>query len=226
MYGGVTTSRGTEIFVVDGDLDGSVNVAGNVQAGGMILCDGDLTGVVNVLGDMSGDINIEQDVGTTGTVQIGGDVSGDIDVTGSVFGSIDVGASVTTGRILVDGSLDGPVTVGEGSGVVSLIRVDDLGSNGSIIINNDEGNFDASGDIHIGPTNWGSWPSVIFDGCILVKDGSSGGGDLDGDITVVGCHATTDDLNICIDGSINGSITIDQTGCGNTVVASCIGSCP
>ena len=65
---------------------------------------------------------------------------------------------------------------------------------------------------------------VTFDGCIYVRDesGSGNDGDLNGYITVVGCHATDDDLCICVDGSVGqGAITITQTGCTEQVTHSC-----
>jgi len=109
-----------------------------------------------------------------------------------------------------------------------LIRaIDGLYQGATIQINTDEGDYDAKGDIYIGDPG-GEPQNVIFDGCIRVYyDPSSGdGGDLEGDIDVVGCHATADALIIQIDGSINGTITIDDVGCEHQPGLDTDGPCP
>ncbi|RJP42427.1 MAG: hypothetical protein C4547_00345 [Phycisphaerales bacterium] len=92
-----------------------------------------------------------------------------------------------------------------------------------------DSDHDAGGDIHVGPDDDTSTDPVVLDGCTRIHD--NGGwpvpdrGDLNGDITVNGCHATADDLNICVDGALNGSIDINQSGCQNQVAYPCTG-CP
>lgn len=58
-------------------------------------------------------------------------------------------------------------------------------------------------------------PDIFFDGSIRIH------GDLNGDIQVEGCHATNEDLDICVDGQINGDINIVQKGCSEQVDSSC-----
>ena len=66
---------------------------------------------------------------------------------------------------------------------------------------------------------------MTFDGSIMIKEGH-GGGDLNGNITVYGCHATEDELDICICGRNGGTVDIIQTACENQVQASCVSGCP
>jgi hypothetical protein len=110
---------------------------------------------------------------------------------------------------------------------LSLVRVEEgLGSNGSIVVNNSRGDYDANGAIYIGKPGVLPLPDVTFDGRIKILDSTtSGGGDLNSTITVRGCHATNDDLDICICGNNNGSVTIQQGTC-SSVTWSCVSGCP
>ncbi|RJP39365.1 MAG: hypothetical protein C4547_03575 [Phycisphaerales bacterium] len=89
--------------------------------------------------------------------------------------------------------------------------------------------MNAGGDIHVGPDDDTSTDPVVFDGCIRIYDNDGqpvpDHGDLDGDITVNGCYATADDLNITVDGDISGAITINQDTCQNQVTWT-EGNCP
>ncbi len=132
---------------------------------------------------------------------------------------------------MIDGLLSGDITIVKATGSLTLIHIiEGISLHGDIVINDAEEVFHAHGDIHIGPSSAdpGNMPAVTFDGSILIKkeDGGSGGGDLIGDITVVGCHDTTDDLDICICGTNNGKVTITQTNCANQVTYSCVSGCP
>jgi len=104
--------------------------------------------------------------------------------------------------------------------------LDGLGSDATLEINATEGVLDANGVIYVGPS---SPPNplndITFDGSIAVyDDGSGGGGDLRGAIVVVGCHATADNLEICLEGGDGGeNIKIKQNGCTNQVGWSCPG---
>ncbi len=86
-----------------------------------------------------------------------------------------------------------------------------------------------NGDIQVGPDDDTSTDPVVFDGCIKIRDNDDtpvpDHGDLDGDITVNGCHATADNLNITVEGALNGSIDINQATCQNQVSWTS-GSCP
>ncbi|MCH7845164.1 MAG: hypothetical protein IH850_04970 [Acidobacteria bacterium] len=81
------------------------------------------------------------------------------------------------------------------------------------------GDFNADGDIRVGPTS--GMPNIVFDGCIHIYDAALGGGALNGKIIVRGCHATAADLDICIDGPDNNNVIIQQTDCPNQVDWSC-----
>lgn len=135
------------------------------------------------------------------------------------------------GRVSIDGLLTGEISVGLGTTPLTLIHIiEGIGSAGDIVINDTEGDYDANGVIHIGesPVDPDDMPDVTFDGSILIKkeSGGGGGGDLNGDIRVAGCHATADDLNICICGTINGQVSIKPTNCSNQVSYSCVSGCP
>ena len=119
-----------------------------------------------------------------------------------------------SGRILVDGLCSGTIGIGGKTTSLTLIHLlAGLDTGGTIEINQAGGSVNADGDIHVGPTG-GSVPPITFDGCIRIYEDSQGiGGGLEGDITVQGCHATDDLLTICVDGTINGDITLIQTGC-------------
>ena len=114
--------------------------------------------------------------------------------------------------------IDGDIKIGEKTGSLTLIHLaGGLGSGSTVQINTTEGAYDAEGDIHVGPTVYGGSPppAISFDGCIRIYDDGAGGGeDLDGNITVVGCHDPDgEELIICIDGDDNDNVTLDQLGC-------------
>lgn len=184
---------------------------------------------------MSGTIRTFSDVTTSlGLIDVQGDLQGDIIIGGDVDseGSVLVGGALVApalggaGSIVVTGTIAGTVAIDEQTDANTLIQAV-AGLTGKILINDSQGNFDAGGSINIGPIV-ALFPmnDVTFDGCIRIFDnGGLSGGSLEGDITVTGCHATSDDLNICIDGSDNGNVFIKQSGCTNQVDWSCVG-CP
>jgi len=47
-----------------------------------------------------------------------------------------------------------------------------------------------------------------------------------GAISVVGCHATDDPVDICIDIGDSGQIKIDQGNCEHEVTHACVSGCP
>ncbi len=205
-------------------LTGTITVTGSVS-GAITLDAMSSTALVSIGGDVSG--------GGVPSVGVGRDMAGDVCISGDLLssGTISIGDKLkSTGRILIDGLCSGTVSVGENTEALSLIRATEgLGSSGSITVNFDEGDFDADGSMYFGTTT-ASPPldSVTFDGSILILDDSSGnGGDLGGRIRVVGCHATADDLDICLCGGDGaGNIEIVQTNCTNQVEASCVSGCP
>jgi len=173
---------------------GSVNFTGD-----------DLVGQMVVFGDLAGDI-----------VEVNDITDGWIDIHGTLKG---------TGRILVDGICMGShtgsdITIFEATESLSLIRITE-GIEGScaIVINDDEGDFDAGGDIVIGVGGI-PLPAVTFDGSILVMDNGTDHGDLLGDIDVIGCHPENHGfLDICIEGDLAqlGAISIVQGSCSDPV---------
>jgi len=149
-------------------------------------------------------------------------------VEGDVTGSVAIGRSLeSSGRIRVHGLCDGPVGIGEGTVELSQINITKgLGTSGSITINETRGDYDADGTIFVGYV-FSQQEFVTFDGSILILDSSGGqGGDLNGLIKVSGCHATADDLDICICGTNNGTVEIVQPNCRNRVDWSCVSGCP
>ena len=104
-----------------------------------------------------------------------------------------------------------------------------LGPNGIVTVNDTQGGFNASGTIHIGRDVQNGQEIVTFDGSIRImkKLLGPGGGLLLGVIKVVGCHATSADLDICICGDNLGTVEIVQDGCDPQVGWSCISNvCP
>ncbi len=206
---------------VNGNHTGVIDITGRLDGTGKITVDGSVSGDVDIGGDLSGDVSLGSD--TKGDVHVGGDLTGSVTVAGLLGGR---------GRIMVDGSCDGAIGIGEKTEPLSLIHcLGGLGLGSTIEVNTTEGNFNAGGTIHVGPVFFigPPPPPITFDGCIRIYDevGTGNGGDLTGRITVVGCHATPHDLNICIDGNDNGNVTIEQTECTNQVVWSCPpGGCP
>ena len=157
-------------------------------------------------------------------LDIDGDLKGDVEIEGLLTGSITVGGSLNgSGAILVTELTTGEISIGkETTSLTEIHLLGGLGSGGTVEINSSEGAFDAVGDITVGlATCSATPPDVTFDGCIGIR------GDLDGAISVCGCHATAADLDICIDGDDNGNVTISQTGCTNQVDWSCpFAGCP
>jgi len=235
MGGSITLNNGSA-DVKAGILEGEITLAvGNLEQAfnGQLYVGETVSGSeINTLDGAelggSGEIKIGRD--HAGTVVISGRVDGDIIVEEDSLGDITLESYLNgTGRILVDGVCDGTISVANQTDSGSLIRLlDGLEDNGQIVINADEGPNNAGGRIEIGVSNLGIFPppplsQVIFDGAISIHDetGTGNGGDLDGDIRVFGCHATSDDLSICIDGSDNGNVDIYQGGCSNQVTWSC-----
>lgn len=233
--GYVSLTGGLEDFAGDATFS-------SVASGGEIHVTGgsDLNGSLIITGDMDGDIGLGvlvPDLGTSdvlgnGLIDIQGDCSGDIQVTGDVIGDgkIEVdGTLESTGRILIDGLLRGNIVIDEETQSLTLIRLTEgIDSGYAVTINESRGNFNANGTIHVGPVLYlgDTPPDLTFDGGIMIKDTTGGaGGDLEGTIKVVGCH-NTGDLDICICGDNNGTVTIDQPNCTNQVTHSCVTGCP
>ncbi|MCH7526511.1 MAG: hypothetical protein IID39_03655 [Planctomycetes bacterium] len=243
--GGAVTATGTVLLAADGhDFSGSATFS-SVASGGEINLTGgsDLNGTITITNDMDGDIGVGTFIPALGIshvlgngfIDVQGNASGDIEVTGDVIGDgkIEVdGALESTGRILIDGFIKGAVTIGKETMTNSLIRtnkgLDPDNGSGDITVNNSRGNWDANGTIHVGGGISEQTPDdIVFDGTILIKDDINGnGGDLSGLIKIVGCHADTNDLDICICGDNNGTVQIVQTGCTNQVDWSCVSGCP
>ncbi len=182
----------------------------------------------------SGDLDVGEVTGV-GTIDVSANVTGDIVVNGDLDGSVTVGrlksqGVTAAGRILVGGLMDGDITVKWDTALLTLIRLTGgFGSNGNLIINDLRSNFNANGTIHVGSTETATpLDDVAFDGTILIKDSTSGNyGNLEGTIRVVGCHLSNADLDICICGDNNGTIDIVQTGCARQIDWSCTSrSCP
>lgn len=228
-------------------FSGSLSVAGVSDGGIFLRGGGDLDGSIHVTGSVSANgveegVYVEGEIKSNGLIDIGSNVTGKITVLKSCNGTIDVAGDVSGqlivekgltdhGRIVIDGLLSGEVSIGEGAAALTLIHaLEGIGSGGSLVVNDAEGDFDADGRIHFGPSasNPGNMPAVTFDGSVMIKkeDGGSDGGDLNGEIKVVGCHDTSDDLDICICGTNNGTITIVQTNCTNQVSYDCVSGCP
>jgi len=225
---------GTATFAaVDGGTHTEIRVYGGLS--GTITITGDMSNIAEIAvnGDVlsSGRIKVNGDMLNNGTspsrIAILGDMLGDIEVDGDMAGEIFLDETLKeTGSIIIEGLTKNSIVVDKDTEDLSLIHLKGgLSAAGFVLINDEEGAFDADGDIQVGKKDDGS--TVTFDGCIRVFDDSATGndGDLNGNITVKGCHATSDDLNICIDGAINGTISILLTGCANTVTYSC-GTCP
>lgn len=206
---------------ISGDMDGLIQII-RAGSGGSLLAGAELT--MGTFGDTAylwvseavvGDIVVKGDFEEGGAMYIQETLKS-------------VGATAA-GRILIDGVLDGELTFGQETQGATLIRaLGGIGSAGSITINDSRGNFNANGMIHIGSTSEETpLDDVTFDGSIMIKDTTGGAdGDLNGTIKVVGCHASSADLDICICGTNNGTITIVQTDCTNQVGHDCVTGCP
>lgn len=214
------TSQNDGLFHVTGDMNGQMWArAAELLDSGVYQVDGDVGRDGSIL--TSGWSVQNRDGDLRGTVVIGGDVNG--------WMSFD-GKMTANAKIDIGGKLDGPLTMGQDTEDGSTIHADGLGRGGSIQIATSSPQtaipYRAHGNIVVGDPISMLLQPVEYDGCIRVFGTAFGaGGDLEGDIEVNGCHATTDDLNICIDGAIVGSITINQAGCPNQVTWSCSG-CP
>ena len=163
-------------------------------------------------------------------------MAGDILATGSTSSASAItinGKLSNTGRILIDGSHDGDITVRDETERNSLIRMTDgLGATGNITINNGAGNFNANGFILVGELMF-QGQDVTFDGSILIKKDAngSGGGASFGPITVVGCHDPADQLDICIccEFCPGDPVVVTQGTCDPQIsdpVWACLSGCP
>ncbi|MCH8880028.1 MAG: hypothetical protein IID34_09110 [Planctomycetes bacterium] len=211
-----------------GDADfASVSGAGVIKT----LNGAHFIGQLDFTSSCSGDIEIAGNCG--GDVAIGGSFKGDMDIQGDLSGSLTVDDALDgVGRILVSGESSGAIKVGKKTGLLTLIHAaGGLATGATIEINTSRGPFNAEGVIYVGA---GAAcvlnpPNVTFDGCIRIYDHLPGMnfGDLIGSISISGCHSTTADLNICIDGAGHGNVNICQNGCPNQVGWSCpIPACP
>lgn len=202
----------------DGPFTGQINV-GSVAASGLIeaeqgalgtiVVNGALLGTVEVIGDLSGTIRAKGTFDTTGIIKVSGALTG-------------------SAKIVVSGICDGAVQIGQQTDASTLIHLlGGLGSTGTVEVNTSRGVFDAGGTIHVGQIAYIFFPDVTYDGCTRIYDNGLDnlGGNLNGEIKILGCHQTHDPLNICVDGADNGNVTIVQTGCIPVVGWGC-GTCP
>ncbi len=186
---------------------GSIDIDGDIGTFGEIFVDFDVDGTINVDGNLDGQIFLNNNF--DGQIRVGGNVT-------QFNGRIVIQNQIMNGDIEVEGLFDGFMSLPFGTGVLSLIHLQGgLGANGVVTFV-----LDVNGDILVGPPSVGipPLPSITYDGCVEVTTG-----DLNGDVTVVGCHATTADLGLEIAGATNGTTSITQTGCTNTVA---FGACP
>ncbi|MFQ5463936.1 MAG: hypothetical protein ACE5E5_15090 [Phycisphaerae bacterium] len=236
-----SVDSGSKILVGGGDVSGDVMITGAMDgdiiiepdasgdggtllAGGLIQVIGACSGSISISGAADGDVMVKNDM--SGNLDVGESLSGDFAVSGDFTGIATIGRKLqATGRIMVAGLLNGGIEIGDETVALSQITgTDGLGANGCIQINTNQGDFDASGTMHFGPATI-PFPlnSITFDGGIKIWDQASAGngGDLDGTITVTGCHANACDLDVCIDGANNGTVTLNQGGCTNQIGYSC-----
>jgi hypothetical protein len=219
---------------IDGSVSGTIDVGGSVDLGADIDIDGTVSGTIDVGGsvDSGADIRIDGDV--SGDIAVGGDLDGDIylgtlGATPDLLGSIDVGGALgPNGRIIVWGACDGDIIIADDTGKNSHITCfGGLEDDGSIVVNDDRGDYDHNGTIYVGQAVL-THPlcPVTFDGYIMITDDTSGnGGDNEGTIEVVGCHDEEDVLDVCICGG-DGSVTVTQDGCEYTATVECLTGCP
>jgi len=202
-------------------IDGTIEVAGDVN-GYLVARFGDLGPNTNLI--VGGSVQNLGTVGSLGYAGSFGHCAGNIKVHGDVLGQILVGDELeSTGHIDVDGAMKGHIIVNAGTQSGSSIEIGGLAVGSYLTINDSQGAYNADGNVIVS----GPGTAVEFDGCIRVREDTAGGsGDLNGRILVTGCHATPDDLNICIDGNVNGAVTIRQTGCRTQVGWSCTAQCP
>ncbi len=227
-------------FTIEGNLDGTVFIdRGGLASGGKIEVSGNVGSTGNITfssdcddaaGNLEGDIEVKGNM--NGSITLCDHIIGDIGIGEDLSGSILVGKSLkSSGRILIDGLCNGAIQIARETESLSLIRATDgLGSGGSVRINDSRGDYDARGVIHLSTTASiipTPPPNVTFDGSIKVlrNTGNTDGGDLIGGITVIGCHASSADLDICICGTNSGHVEITQTQCSNQVAWSCVSGC-
>ncbi len=140
----------------------------------------------------------------------------------TVGGGAGGGALTGTAKITVDGVCDGDISVGKNTTANTLIHCKSgLGATGTIIINANEGNFNAAGSITVGSAAF-TPIAGDYDGCIHIQDeaGTGNGGDLDGQIRIAVCddEIWSDpgfDHNVCVDGDVNGTIQVINSSCAN-----------
>lgn len=205
-------------------IDGLVHVLGDCD-GTLVVRYGDLLGNGRFVVD--GDLGPQGWIGPIGSPGAAGDLFGQIEIFGDAAGWISVDESMQAGsRITVHGTCDAALRVQEATLFGSEIRLRHLGAAGRIYVNDSGGANDADGLIYVGPLDTTTLLPVVFDGCVRIRDdGAGNGGDLNGRIAVRGCHATPDDLDICIDGTLNGGVLLLQGGCPTQVTWSCVGNC-
>lgn len=204
----------------NGDVVGDLAIYGG--GAGQIIYGGDAGSSVSLASGssntFSGQATFSSVTGSIGTSSHA-NLNGLLTITGDMDGLIYVGGDLgSQGRIKVDGLCDSWIRIDRQTVALSLIHLGGgLGADGKISVNYDAGGHDANGDIYIGQVISTPLPSVTYDGLIEILEGAATGGDLNGDITVAGCHATADDLDLCVEGDVNGTLTIIQAGCSNQV---------
>lgn len=222
------------VIDIDGDQSGDIDVLGDVLSGadisvfgtssGNITVTGDVADVIDLGGDLSGDVTFGSLTGTGGLV-VSGSASGTVEITGDTAQSslihVDGGVLDDGGEILVQGDHDGEIRIDEGMEALALIHVGGLEANGVIDINNKSAAVIIEGDIRVEPAG-PIVTDVVFDGQINIFNGPPPETKWLGRLEVVGCHNTTDDLDICIEPTNLGRISISQPGCSNTVTYSCV----
>lgn len=185
----------------------------------------DATGNMVIGGDNNGRVTIGADL--DGDVRINGDSTYQIWVVNSLLGN---------GRILIDGVIGGQplsrVIIGDGTVGGSLIRATGgIVPGATVFVNLNGGDFDARGSMYFGDASPFMPVATTFDGNVMIQESFSGGfGRLFGALTVRGCHATADLLDICICGSGSPrSPLILQNGCPTQIPApfwNCQSTCP
>ncbi len=200
-----------------GSLAGGVrfkeNVSGRIRAASVqgkaaITCEGSLSGTIEVAGNCGGSISVDRDLEASGEVTIDGNLT-------------------SSGRVVIEGKCRGQVAISRQTDKLSLIHlVGGLEAGSSVSVNAGMGQYDANGTIHVGIAEFAPSPPVIFDGAVRVRGNAGGGGNLNGEIRVVGCHETGDRLDICVCGAINGTVAIEQKGCPSQVGWTCQSGCP
>jgi len=213
-----------KIWVLNGSNEASSsvqvdNLYGTIQVGDSMAVPPVapvMAGTLDILGDVTSSGKIDFAGTFNGDMLIGGDLVGDIEGT-TMNGVIDVaGQMASTGSIDLN-TLNGYIGIGENTARGSRVDVSyTFGSGAAIEINTSRGLHNAEGIVQVGPTGYQG--PIYFDGALRMYNGPAGGGVLDGFILVYGCHATDDDLDICICGGLGaGKIKIYQTGCSPQV---------